>query len=106
MTTITKYSAEHAAAREGLLNAAIAAGKFPESRRSRYAALYDTNPVYAANLIAVMAPGLPPVAGRQSTSSGPPAALAHRSLLSDTERRRIAAAERGDHQVITYINGD
>ena len=55
MTTIPKYSAEHAAAREQLLNGAIAAGKILPHRFQYWAAQYDADPQGTANVIAQLA---------------------------------------------------
>jgi len=99
---MTQTAADHTAAREQLLDAAIAANKFPASRRTRYAALYDTNPTYAANLIASMGSGVP--TGGVTASTRLPDAIAHRSLLSDTERRRVIAAESGEYRQVTRID--
>jgi len=104
--THAKYSAAHAEARENLLDAAIDAGKFPESRRHAYAAAFDSNPDVTCRIIATMSPVLAPVrAGRRrASSSSEPAALAHRSFLSAGERRTIEAAERGERQLVTHAH--
>jgi hypothetical protein len=46
--------------REHLLNAAVAAGKFPESRRGHWRALYDHDPAGTAQVIAALTPAVGP----------------------------------------------
>ncbi len=96
MTTATRFTAEHAEARSRIINAAVAEGKFPESRRSRYEALFDSAPKYASDLIAQLAPGLPPAA---LGVGAPEPDVSHRSFLSASERERIVRAERGEQLV-------
>ena len=71
MTTIPKYSAEHAAAREQLLNGAIAAGKILPHRFQYWAAQYDADPQGTANVIAQLAvlPASRPVRQRSYRSA-------------------------------------
>ena len=99
---MTQFTAEHAAAREQLLDTAVAANKIPASRRARYAALFNVDRAYATNLIASMASGVP--TGGVTASTRLPDAIAHRSLLSDTERRRVIAAESGEYRQVTRID--
>lgn len=78
------YSAEHAAERERVLNAAYAEGKFPASRRQHYAQMFDANPERTTALLAQMgaglppsdAPPVPPPAAPQEPVTPPPAASA------------------------------
>src|SRR5918992_5616014 len=57
--------------REQVLNAAIAAGKFPESRRATYAAMYDRNPAYTEQVLATLAAGVAPPAAATGPAPHP-----------------------------------
>ena len=93
-----RFSAEHIAARELLLNSSIAAGRFPESRRAHYAALYDASPKEAQRVIASITPvasvgagavpaPLPRAAGQQPAYP--------EQTLTPAERSRIEHARAG-----------
>ncbi len=97
MTTQT-YPAGHVQARNELIDGAIAAGKFPESRRKNYEALFDTNPDYAKQLIAKLAAGVPAQAAMERSDSY------DTSWLSPVERSRITAAQAGTPSNITKAN--
>ncbi len=64
-----------------LLDEAIAAGKFPASRRAHYAAMLDRDPARTRALIAVMAAvpeaGLSPAAAGRPEGAGPEGYPAH-----------------------------
>jgi hypothetical protein len=72
--------------RDLTINAAIAEGKFPESRRAHYERLFDADMVATSALIRDLAPALP--AANVSASSYP------ESWLPDVRKKsqRIAAA--------------
>ncbi len=78
-----------------LLDEAIAAGKFPASRRPHYAAMLDRDPARTRALIAVMAAvpeaGLPRAAGKPE-GAGPEGYPAH----------WLGAAPRQPRAVITH----
>jgi hypothetical protein len=103
--------------RDRVISAAIKAGKFPESRRSHYERLYAADPAGTEAFIATLTEGAvvpdsyPEVGditssvARSSSAAVPPAPGGDGSYpsqhLTDTERARISAAQRGeDHSRI------
>lgn len=61
--------------RDQLIGAAIQAGKFPESRRAHWQAVYDADPTGTEQTLALLAPGLiptnpQPLGGRQGNMAG------------------------------------
>lgn len=100
--TPTTITAEHIAARERFLDAAIARGKFPPSRRFAYGALYDADPQAAERIVGKLAIGLVPEqtaalrrAHTTTTDSYPS------GWLNEGERRRIGAAHSGPADRVT-----
>ena len=89
-----RFTAEHLDERERVVSAAIAAGKFPPSRRQHYEALYDASPDVAKQTIASLAALLPPTA---ASADPPPGPAYNESWLSFYELRNIEAAKRGEH---------
>lgn len=95
MTVIRKFQREHVDARERLLNAAVAAGKFPTSRRKHYSDCYDADPAGTAAVIN----------GLAAVQTDPRALVAQAELdklpaynpdwLSYPERRRLANVAAG-----------
>jgi hypothetical protein len=88
--------------RDRLINAAIAAGKFPESRRAHYARLYDAQPQATARFIDTLAAGVVPdvtvpepayPAAAGAPSPGP--SEYPDTGLSASERQRVAAIREG-----------
>jgi hypothetical protein len=91
----SKYTHEHISERERLLNAAVAAGKFPVSRRKHYSDRFDADPAGTAAVVAGLAaiqtdPHAATVAA-QLDKLGP----YNERWLNDPERRRIANAQAG-----------
>src|SRR4051794_30780933 len=97
MATIQKYSAEHAQARDTFLDEAIAAGKFPASRRHNYAVLFDVNPESARQLVAKLAAGIPPARIERAERGDE----YDQSWLSSSERSRIDGARAGTYTPVT-----
>lgn len=102
MTTIPKYSAEHQAARERVLNDAIRAGKILPSRYQHWAAQYDADPQGTAQVIAQLA-SAPGVAATSGTPSASPEDKQYEpGWLTQAERRRVSAANGGQHTLVTH----
>lgn len=87
-----KYTAEHIAAREKLVNDAVAAGKIVPGRANHYRAAYDADPGGTRQVIANLAAVLPsdPNAGVLAKLPAYPA-----GWLSVPERRSVEAAKVG-----------
>lgn len=87
--------------RTEVINAAIAAGKFPESRRAHYERLYDRDPAgterHIAKLAAALAPGGAPATATPAPS-GPDGY--DESWLTPRERAGIQAAREGAQPTI------
>jgi hypothetical protein len=100
--THQKYTAEQVAAREKLLNEAVAAGKFMASRRQHYSDLFDASPEVARQTIARLF-AIPEVSDtRLATAPDLAAGPAYNAgMLSISERRRLDATQRGNWPTIS-----
>jgi hypothetical protein len=96
MTSRT-LSAEHRSVRDTLIQAAVDAGKFPESRAAYWRNQFDANPEDTKHWLARLQP-VPDLAAAppRTPAAEPEPATYDQAWLAPTERQRITAAQSGD----------